>query len=378
MSSYSFIQHPIEKLHDIIPSILPGIEKIVTVHYDASQKIIKGILTTKEHHQYVSKPLNIDKSLPTLQRYMEEKSSTDWYSRQSLPFEIDGRDKSPTLDIFSEFHNIVLLVRVPDERNEFNDLIFLYLNENPSNFGVTNSINPLTTDNKSIIAFILNNTIRTLVNQQKQDRTTLKTHNKRTRQIIEHTEVLKNEIQHTKENYGVSLVKLCLKFTDEYSAKSSKTYSFSEGALEKIKNYQGDLKELESLIKETLIYVDSLYLDDKSAIEILEWHLQFDSPLIRNEHSKSIPKSDTIVDKYTRTIQLLDKLENAALIVIDQDLKLTGTNVGKACNHPVTAPAISDALYNHKAKINSLMSKYPDKWTTLRNNFRPVKNIMED
>ncbi len=378
VSVYSFIQHPVEKLHEIIPTLLPGIEKIITIHYDSTQKLIKGNITSKEKREYTTHPLNIDKSLPVLQRYMEEKNPYDWYNKQSLPFEIDNRDKSPTLDIFSEFHNIVLLIRIPDEQNEFCDLVFLYLNENPGNFGVTNSINPLTTDNKSIIAFILNNTIKSFISLHNQDRDTLKSHNSRTRQIIDHTESLKNEIQLTKENYGVSLVKLCQKFTAEYAAISNKIYSFSPGAIDKIKNYKGDLKDLETMIKDTLIYADSLFLDEKPEIEVLEWHLQFDQPVsktTKNLQQRVIESKD---DKYARTLQLLDKLENAALVVKSSELKLTGTNVGKACQQPVSAPAISDALYNHKGKINSLLKKYPEKWVTLRNDFRPMKNIMEE
>jgi len=59
-------------------------------------------------------------------------------------------------------------------------------------------------------------------------------------------------------------------------------------------------------------------------------------------------------------------------------LKLTGTNVGKACPVPISAPAISDALYNHKSKIINLMKTYPDKWDVIRTDFRPLKNVIKE
>jgi len=375
VQDYSFIYHPLEKLHDVIPKLLPGIEKIITIHYDETRKLITGILSEKNNHKYSTQHLNIDKILPSLQRYMEDKNPFDWYSKQNLPFEIKVESMNPRMNIFSELQNIVLLIRVPDSLNEFNDLIFLYLNENPSNFGVTNSINPLTTDNKSIIAFVLNNAIKTFIELQKTDRDTLKSFNNRTRQVIGRTESMKYEMQRIRENYGISLVKLFQQYVREYSVKNRKKYTLSSGALEKIKNYKGDLKNLERIALDTVSYVNSLYIDNAGEIEILEWHIHFDG----NGQPEYIKKtSERRDDKYGKTLTLLDKLEKAALVVKSRQLKMTGTNVGKACQVPISAPAISDALYNHKSKINSLLKIHPDRWDTIRSEFRPLKNILKD
>ncbi len=373
METYTFIDHPIEKLHKIIPGILPGIEKIITIHYDEVKQQIVGRLTEKKSQEYISHELNIDKILPTLQRYMEEKNPYDWYNRQNLPFEVEIKNSNPTINLFSELKNIVLLIRVPDARKEFNDLVFLYLNENPSNFGVTNSINPLTTDNKSIIGFVLNNTIRTFVHHQRNDKNTLKTYNLRTRQIIDQTESLKFEMQRTKENYGISLVKLCQQIIKEHAAANGRNYKLSPGALDKIKNYKGEIKDLESNMRDTLAYADSLHVDFSNDIEILEWHIVFDVPV-----RKEIEKTEVIrqEDKFSKTLSLLDKLENAALVAKSKQLKLTGTNVGNSFSEPISAPAISDALYNHKSKINNLLKMYPDRWEIIRSDFKPLKNIL--
>ncbi len=375
MSNYSFTYHPIEKLHDTIPEIIPGIEKIVTVHYDSTRKLIFGILTEKDNTEYSTRHLNIETMLPTLQRYMEEKNRFDWYAKSSLPFDIEVKDKAPKINIFSELQNIVLLVRIPDETNTFNDLVFLYLNENPSNFGVTNSINPLTTDNKSIIAFLMHNTLKTIIASQRNDRNALATNNSRTRQVINRAESLRFEMQRTKENYGLSLVKLCQQHLRNLSELHRRKYSLSAAALEKIKSYKGDLKDLEKIIEESVSYINSLYLDNTEDVEVLEWHMQFDQSL-QQVKNQEIPEK--YYDKYVKAISVLDKFENAALVAISNQLKLTGTNVGKSCPIPISAPAISDILYNHKSKINTLLKLYPDKWDTIRNNFRPLMNVMKD
>lgn len=354
---------------------MPGIKKIITTHYDNSQNRIVGILTESKNGAYKTMNLNIDTALPALQRYMEEKSPYSWLSEQSLPFDIEKKSDKPIIDIFSELKNIVLLVRIPDELNQLNDLVFLFLNENPSNFGITNTVNPLTTDNKRIIAFFLHNTIKTFIKKQNNDRNVLKSANLRTRQIISHTDLIKKEQESTKENYGLSLVKLCQNFVNKWSSKHKKKYILSPGALQKIKKYKGDLRMLESIIAETIAYVNNLYFGMQGEIIITEWHIHYDVEV----GGKALP--NIVVnkeDKYARTIALLDKLEIAALQVKSKHLKLTGTNVGAACPTPITAPAISDALYNHRDNISELVISYPNNWEIIRNEFRPVMNILKN
>ena len=354
---------------------MPGIKKIITAHFDSSKNRITGILTENENGEYTTRELNIDTALPSLQRYMEEKIPISWLSVQSLPFDIKKETDKLSIDIFSELQNIVLLIRVPDEINQLNDLIFLFLNENPSNFGVTNTVNPLTTDNKSIIAFLLFNTIKMFIQGQKEDREVLESVNLRTRQVISITENLKQELERTKDNYGLSLIKLCQNYIHDWSVKNRKKYVFSSGALDKIKKYKGDLKNLDKIIEDTISYVDNLYFGMQGEIEIAEWHIHLDTI----SGGKMETKTKTVrEDKYAKTFALLDKLEKAALQVKSKRLKMTGTNVGAACPTPISAPAISDALYNHREKINKLIKTYPEKWETIKMEFRPVMNILKD
>jgi hypothetical protein len=354
---------------------MPGIKKVITVHFDNSKNRIIGILTDNDNGEYATRGLNIDTALPSLQRYMEEKSPFSWLSIQSLPFDITKETDKLSIDIFSELQNIVLLIRVPDELNLLNDLVFLFLNENPSNFGVTNTVNPLTTDNKSIIAFLLFNMIKTFINEQNEDREILKLANLRTRQVIAATETLKQELERTKDNYGLSLVKLCQNYLQEWSVRNRKKYVLSTDALEKIKKYKGDLKSLDKIIGETISYVDNLYFGMQGEIEITEWHIHFE--VLGDE--KTEPRTMVAKeDKYAKTIALLDKLERAALQVKSKRLKLTGTNVGAACPTPISAPAISDALYNHRMKIKNLINIYPENWETIKMEFRPVMNILKE
>jgi len=374
VNNYSFIQHPVESLHAIIPEILPGIEKIITVHENPDNSF-SGILTQKKNNVYQSRSLELLNMRSVILRFMEEKNPYDWYSRTNLPFDIENKSNNPVIDIFSELQNVVLLIRLPGVIENHGLLVFIYLNENPSNFGVTNSINPLTTDNKSIIAFLIRNALLCFIIQQKKNKGQLILNNKRTRLIIDKAEQQKQEMLRTSEYYGLSLVRLCHQYLVEYSGSTQRKFKFSSGALEKIKEYKGELKDLKTRIWETLAFVESLYIDESGELEITDWHLQFDGPDVK---ATDKIKTNFTSDKYTKTIHLLDKLESAAMIVKSNQLKLTGTNVGRACPTPITAPAITDALYNHKSKINALVKLHPERWEVIRREFKPVMNIIKD
>jgi hypothetical protein len=183
-------------------------------------------------------------------------------------------------------------------------------------------------------------------------------------------------MQRTRESYGISIVKLCQQIIKERSARSGMNFKLMPGAVEKIKNYKGDIKDLDTVMQDTLDYAASLYPDHKEVIEILEWYIIFEPPA-RREEEISI-ESGMQEDKFSKTIMLLDKIEQAALVARSRQLKLTGTTVGNLFPQRVTAPAISDALYNHKSKINHLVKMFPDKWETIRNDFKPLRNILEE
>ncbi len=88
---------------------------------------------------------------------------------------------------------------------------------------------------------------------------------------------------------------------------------------------------------------------------------------------------DTHSDRYAKTITLLDNLNQAVKSVKSKGLKTIGVNVGlEMPGKAISSPAISDALKNHKRKILTLFEKYPNRWTELRTNFKPIQNLSKN
>jgi hypothetical protein len=189
---------------------------------------------------------------------------------------------------------------------------------------------------------------------------------------MENSELLK-KLESVNKIFSQNLIELCRQHLSPLEAKHNVQFEFDQGAIQKIANYKGNFNNImKALELSAQLSINLNYGKQSPAILIKSWDLNLeasqpeinDLPLpLRAEH-------------YQSTIYLLDKLENAAQIVTNNRMRLTGENVGNACPTPISAPAITDALKNHKKKVKRLMEDYPDKWNTLRNEFRPVKNIL--
>lgn len=368
MIQYSFIEHPFLSLHEYVSAVLPGIEKIVSIYYNEETKVLESQLSERKKKKYIASAFDISKIKEGLNKLRINKNPYGWYSIDDVPLEINDNNQNT---ILNELKNIVLLIKVPNGEDGKNDLVFLYFNENHSNFGMSKSDTPLTTENKTIIAHVLTNSIRIYISEKYANREALKKNNSRANQIFGELGSLKAELNNLHEDYGLSMVKLCRQYLHDFGNQHQKTYHLSDGAIEKIKQYKGDLRNLEFFIRETVIFLNNLHFN-KIEIIILEWYLNFD----KAPQSEGTEEEIVAESRYVKTIDLLDRLEKAARKVKLNHLKLTSVNIGKALDKPISAPAISDALSNHKGKIKTLLNSQPEKWLTIRNEFRPLRNII--
>jgi len=79
--------------------------------------------------------------------------------------------------------------------------------------------------------------------------------------------------------------------------------------------------------------VNNLYFDtNETDIYISEDYLNFESI---GAGTATKPQEVQMYDRYSKTIILLDKLENAARDVVAKNMDITSANVGNACSTPI-------------------------------------------
>jgi hypothetical protein len=375
---FSFSEQPYLFILRQLPSILPGIEKVVVVHFSPDYNCITSDLIQNENGNYIQDSFQVSDNSAVFNRLRSDNAPFIWLRKEDIPFEIVAKERVQ-LEIFNELNNSILLIRILNTFDNKNDLYFIYFNQDLSNFGTINPNKILSTDNKTIIGHILRNSILTLFENSHSDKNLLISMNENTRAIISERNSLKDELGLTREKFREGLIYLCNSYLADLTKSNRVSYRLSEGALNKIKEYTGDLVNLKSIIAQAAHYAETMNLEgDINKVLISDFHIVIEEPKVQKE-IETIEKIEPIGDipvKYNKTFLLLDKLETAANLVKLKNKLLTGANIGNEFPTPITPPAISDALKKHKQKILHLLHEYPDRWEIIRTEFRPMQNIL--
>ena len=373
---FSFSERPVLFILQLLPSLLPGIEKVIAVYYSPDSSGITSDLIRKDNGEYVQESFQVSDSPSIFSRLRSDNAPYTWLRKEDLPFEIRSKEKVQ-LEIFNELNNSILLIRIPNSFDTKNDLIFIYFNKDLSNFGTIHPNKILSTENKTIIGHILRNSILTFIQNNLNDKALFATINENTRAMIKERNFLRDELEITREKYKEGLIRLSNSYLTDLTKSNGVIYRLSEGAIKKIREYTGDIGNLKPIIVQASRYAETMNLEGTTGdILIADIHLVMDEKKeLRQRETISEPVGEVPV-KYNKTFLLLDKLENAAIHVKSKNMLLTGANIGHEFPTPVTPPAITDALKKHKQKILYLFHEYPDRWEIIRTEFRPVQNIL--
>jgi len=146
------------------------------------------------------------------------------------------------------------------------------------------------------------------------------------------------------------------------------TFIWEEESIQYLSENINNLSEIEIILKRALIIAINESLDVKGSITILPSYLYTDN--LASQHDKDVHVSENL----QRTLSMLDRYEKAASELINSKQSITGQNLGKQLQPPVTAAAISDAISKHSMKITRLLNEYPDRWSILKTHFKAIQN----
>ncbi len=335
---------------------------------------IKAMLQSRPDRSQEIEPLNIIDRKARISELRNIKKRYDWLSEEDLGIE-NGRSLSKEVNIFDELKKNILVLRFKNEFDGLNDLLIIYLNTNQGNYGLSLSNKALASAQKSIIEFHMFNSINAFLITNRQNRSIQQRINADTEALIQENRKLKDQLKLSESINRISLKNLANQYCRELSTRNNKIYKLTDLAYEKIQGFEGNINHLFSIIKNAVIYAENISQQEQAEIfSIDDWHINL-THYEEAEIDEIVVKSFT-EQKYANTIALLNRLENGAKQVLSQNRKLTGVNVGLACDKPMKAPGITDALKNHNSKILTLFQKYPNKWEIIRNNFTPIKNLI--
>jgi len=363
---FTFTKHPIEYLLEHHYEMFSSVQKLVAIYSNDDKGNLKSIVKSKTNKE----SLNITNFIKEIDVFRSDPSPFSWFDESSLPFRI-RQSGIFQQELFDEINKTVLLLRITSQNDNKHDLLFIYFDKSISNLALsTGKENKLSGETKPIIAKLLYNSVMSIISDARANQDILKSNfNPGTQAIIHSLNTLKKQHTELKTQFNNTFLKLTKSLFYKYIDENKHQLTLSNDAISKLIEYNGDHEELENIIKSTVDFINTLYLENlPKTITIEEYLINTDSNRERNNHQQE-------ANKYNKTITLLDNLNEAVKKVITQNQNPTGAIVGRAMNKPISAPAITDALKNHKSKILTLIDKYPNRWTELKQFFKPIQNI---
>lgn len=354
--------------------LVPGLRKVLGFYFDPFEsKIACSVLDSR---QSVVEEIDLEEDfdLRQIMKLRQQKDPTSWLQENELPFSLK-RNQHIQRQVFDELDNVVLLLRYSNKDDGKMDLFYLFINADSSNFGLRKSDDVLKTDNKSIIGQLIYNSFQQILMQrtslvQKQDQ--LKGHYTLLQSKFESQ---KQDHKKQQQDYHKQILNFCQYIISKQSDELGVHIEMSRELMEILSNYRGTIQSLEQLIDQAIVRANDTNTNILSPVLSLdEWH--FDNLDQDIYQAISSPDELSVESRYLRSFAILDRMEDAARKLVGNREKLTGANVGKALPTPISAAAITDSIKKHQSKINSLCKQYPDRWRIIRNEFRPLMNVL--
>lgn len=338
MLTYSFIEHPIERILGSLENTFPGVSEAMILYHSFNKEV-----SWKQLSEGEIEVVNAKNSLHLIQKYRKIKGTYSWESENSISFLNDSKRKSKKIKQLSfadEETNNLLCLKFLSPIDQMYDCIFLKI-ENTSVFGMSKQGSTLNVQEKNIIGKLLFQTFKNRIEEEFRNNEThrmvLNNIHLQQKNIV----TLEEENISLKSNYKKSVLYFINNVLHRMSDKFKMTVALSDKAQELILEKDLDITTLEKILIQAAHMAANLTLQYSKTIVI------HPENIIVNQTIEDLPNVSTN-DKHASIIEILDKYEEAAEKAIAKNWKVNGNSVAELCSPPVTPSAITFNLKKHK------------------------------
>jgi hypothetical protein len=355
---YSFLNHPFYFVLANANQMVAGIGKAVAVFYNQNtrqQEVLE--FSDKLERLVITDVAYIDDLRKAKEKY-------NWINQSQVPFET-SKAEFGQLTFDDEKNNSVLELRFKNKSDNRYDVLYFFFKSNIGNFKLASTDEAMAVAVKEVIQRLLHQQIDLIIQENEVN---ANIHGKISNSFnhvdlqLEVERIKKEKFNQSKSIFNYILNKL---IDDEPFEMV-----LSVNAVEKILSLNVDFDRVEQLLLDSIEVIVNKHRAF-NFYEITAEDILTNSSVIEN-NAISIKQEQLI-----KTAQFLDKYEASAKLLRSKNEKITGLNIGSNCSPEVSPAAISDVLKKHSKKIAVLLNTYPDKWLTIRKEFRPLRNIYE-
>lgn len=368
MLTYSFIQHPLERIIEHLEDTFQGVSEAMVIYADYNKN-----LSWKSFNDDEIEELSIKEKVVQIQKFRKSKVEYEWladtYFDNLATTSKRKNKKIKQLSFTDELENNLLCVKFLSPIDHLYDCLILKI-ENTSVLGMSRQGSALTVQEKNIIGKLLFQTFRSRVNEEYNNNDThrMVLNNIHLQQKNIHR--LEEENEQLRSNYKKSVLYFINNVLARMSEKFKMNVALTDNARDFILDKDLDISTLEKVLVQAAHMAANLTLNYSSTILIHPENI-----IINQQQEEFQPLSSN--DKHAAIIEILDKYEEAAEKAQAKGWKVNGNTVAELCTPSVTPSAISFNLKKYKKQINILVDRYDEKWPLLRSEFKPLKNIID-
>lgn len=364
---FSFLSNDYKLILRYAHLLLPGIRRVDIVYYSLENERLEALTINPQEEVAEVQELAIEGSAADFEKLRKVKAQFSWFSEEELPIQHSAQQRRIP-DFFDELSKVVLVMRIPNEADSKNDLMFFYFKQNMTAFGMNLSKKEMSPENKEIIAHMVMNSFRTIRTIAKEDRAVWQSIREMIRENRLKMEQNRQKLEETTQRYAERLVDSCNYFLSNISAMEGHKYVFSKGALEMIKSSTVDYFRIENAIKLAVQLAKNFFGEQSGTIEITEDFLNFNASKVDSEENLT----ETVFEK---PFHYLTLWEEAAVKVKASKRPVTAQNLVNEMDKPVNPSAITWVVNHNMQAFKQLFKLYPDNWPVIRSEFRPILRI---
>lgn len=367
------------KLVKILADLLPGIEKglcLIQPLANASSIQVGSIAFQPVYTEtWQDAPLeSVD-----CQIFLTKDSNAEWISEEEVPFHEAPR-KAIARDLFSPLGYNTLFVRLFSVETQKCVLCFLFFSKSNAGPGLPLLKAGMDKSAQLLSASLIQHSLSFMLKEFEQANSESNAFAEKTRNVISRLNAMREDLKEKNKSLTVNTIDYCSMKISSLGSDMGVNFLFSEGIKKRIEEFKGNLDDLVQSLLEAAKYAFKLHRDLKvKDIVIDEWYVMptTTTSFFTDAHTMN-QERNPILGGLSRSMDVLDKWEQACKELMLNNLKITSVNVGHHCPTPISAPAISDSVRTHKLRFLNLLHSHPDRWPLLRSRFRPIIRIMEE
>lgn len=356
LQRYTFLEHTFSYILSNSRHMVSGLDKCLAVFYDQNKSEVEALVFDGEIGRLTYN--NVD----FIDKLRSSNKKANWIKPEQVPFETK-ETKIEQLTFTDEAESSVLELRFPNRFDNKTDIIYFYFKNNIGNFKLSNTDDAMAITIKEVIQNLIYNQVVLLLKANDNNRLV---HQKIANNIDSNS--LQTEIYNLKESNFNQINDVYSYLLNEITNYESTEFVLSIAAIEKLSSLNLGVLDIKEILQESIeVLINKYVLGDMH--EISEHDIIASN---KPTHNKTVAE-----ESLDKTALFLDRYEHATKLLISKNEKITGINIGNVCQPTISAAAISDILKKHQSKIIKLFNQHPEKWNGLRENFRPIKSIIE-